>query len=103
MPAPTTPTQAISGEVMRVVLSPNLKSQFHDRCAEQGQKMSERMRQLIVQDLAQAKTPADKLADILESASIKNKASCLPEPTIDDIDAFIESVRDERIKAGLVS
>lgn len=96
-------TTATPGEVMRVVLPPTLKSQFQDKCAQQGQKMSERMRQLIVQDLSIEKTAADKLADILASAEQKNKASGLPEPTIEEVDAFIESVRDERISSGLVA
>jgi len=94
---------ATSGEVMRVVLSPALKSQFQDKCTRNGQKMSERMRQLIVQDLAQEKTPADKLTEILASADRKKKASGLVEPTINEIDAFIAAVRDDRIKTGLVS
>lgn len=94
---------AVAGEVMRVVLPATLKSQFQSKCADQGQKMSERLRQLIVQDLAQEKTAADKLAGILASAAQKNEASGLGEPTIEDIDAFIESVRDERIAAGLVA
>ena len=88
---------------MRVVLSPSLKTQFQDRCTRQGQNMSERMRQLIVSDLARDKTPADRLADILASANRKKTANELPEPTIEEIDAFIDSVRNERIKAGLVS
>ena len=89
-------TPTAMGDVMRVVLSPALKSQFQDRCAEQGQKMSERMRQLIVEDLAREKTPAEKLANILASADRKSKASKRPELTIDEIDAFIESVRNDR-------
>lgn len=92
-----------ASEVMRVVLPPVLKSQFQDKCAKQGQKMSERMRQLIVQDLSQERTAADELAGILASATEKNEASGLSEPTIKDIDAFIESVRDERILSGLVA
>ena len=96
-------TSTTQGEVMRVVISPSLKTQFQDRCIEQGQNMSERMRQLIVSDLAREKTPADKLADILASANRKKMANGLPEPTIEEIDAFIESVRNERIRAGLVS
>ncbi len=94
---------AITSEVMRVVLPSSLKSQFQHKCAEQGQKMSERLRQLIVQDLAQEQTAADRLSSILESAAKKNEASGLPEPTIEDIDAFIDSVRDERVSAGLVA
>lgn len=92
-----------TSEVMRVVLPTSLKTRFQDKCSEHGQKMSERMRQLIVQDLAQEESPAEKLDRILASAEAKNKASNLPEPTIEDIDAFIASVRSERIKDGLVS
>jgi hypothetical protein len=96
-------TSTTSGEVMRVVLPKALKSEFQDKCSVQGQKMSERMRQLIVQDLSQSKTPADKLADILSSADKKNKASGLAELTIEEVDAFIASVCAERIESGLVS
>lgn len=93
---------AATSEVMRVVLSSDLKARFQEKCSANGQKMSERMRQLIVQDLAEEETPADKLSRILQSATMKNRASSLPEPTIDDIDAFIDSVRTERIDSGLV-
>lgn len=92
-----------TSEVMRVVLPPQLKAQFQEKCNRQGQKMSERMRQLVVQDLAQSESPADKLDRILASAEVKNKAAGLPEPTIEDIDEFIAAVRAERIEDGLVS
>ncbi len=92
-----------TSEVMRVVLSSSMKTQFQAKCAKRGQKMSERMRQLIAEDLAQEHTAAENLSDILASAAKKNEASSLPLMTIDDIDAFIESVRDERISSGHVS
>ncbi|WP_455779576.1 hypothetical protein [Gordonibacter pamelaeae] len=96
-------TTTMSGEVMRVVLPPTLKARFQSKCADQGQNMSERMRQLIAQDLAQEATPADRLTAILASAERKNRASGLSTPTIDDVDAFIDAVRAERIRDGIVS
>lgn len=92
-----------AGEVMRVILPPAIKSQFQSKCNDHGQKMSERMRQLVVQDLAAQESPADKLSAILASAERKKEASGLPEPSIEDIDAFIDAVRAERISSGLIS
>ena len=65
--------------------------------------MSERMRFLVMRDIEEAPTPAGKLANILASARAKGEAAGLAEPTIGDIDAFIDAVRAERIESGLVS
>lgn len=96
-------TSSNPGEVMRVVLSPTLKEDFHAKCIANGQSMSDRMRRLIVEDLAKDQTPADRLSTILNSAEVKNQASGLPTPTIEDIDAFIDSVREERVSTGHVA
>ena len=97
------PTIATNDEVLRFVLPAHVKERFHGKCAQTGQKMSERMRFLVMRDIEEAPTPAGRLADILASARVKNEAAGLAEPSIEDIDAFIETVRDERIGAGLVS
>lgn len=96
-------TVSTTGEVMRVVLPPMLKVQFRERCAQQGQNMSERMRQLIAQDVSSEATPAQRLSQILASAQAKNDASALPSLSIEDIDAFIDEVREERIEAARVA
>lgn len=96
-------TATSTGEVMRVVLSPSMKTRFQSKCQERGQKMSERMRMLIAEDLAQEQSPAEKLSGILASAARKNQSSALPAMTIEDIDSFIDSVREERIKSGYAS
>jgi len=52
-----------------------------------------------MQELKREQSSADKLTKILASAKLKQKANRLPDPTINEIDAFIESVRDECIKS----
>ena len=96
-------TAAVNDEVMRFVLPARTKERFQDKCAQTGQKMSERMRFLVMRDIEEASTPAARLSGILASARVKNEAAGLAEPTIEDIDAFIDAVRAERIEAGLVS
>lgn len=94
---------ATAGEVMRVVLPPELKEEFRAKCIEHGQKMSERTRQLIAADVSQGQSASSRLSGILASARKKNDSNGLPEPTIEDIDAFIDAVRSERIAEGFVA
>ena len=94
---------AINDEVMRFVLPARTKERFQDKCAQAGQKMSERMRFLVTRDMEEAPTPAGRLSSILASARVKGETVGLAEPTIEDIDAFIDAVRSERIESGLVS
>ncbi len=96
-------TVAMNDEVMRFVLPASMKERFQDKCAQSGQKMSERMRFLVTRDIEEAPTPAGRLTSILASARAKGDAAGLAEPTIEDIDAFIDAVRSERIQSGLVS
>ena len=90
-------------QVLRVVLPAAVKAEFSRRCAERSQGMSERVRQLIVLDLEETESPAQRFEAILSSARRQVAASGLPQPSIEDIDAFIERVRDERIAEGHVS
>lgn len=97
------PITAANNEVMRFVLPASTKERFQNKCARRGQNMSERMRYLVARDVEDVSAPAERLSAILSSAREKNAAAGLAEPTIEDIDAFIDSVRFERIEAGLVS
>lgn len=89
--------------ILRVVLPTAVKHEFREKCTSSGQNMSERARQLIIRDLEKPASPAQRLSAVLASAEEKARASELPELTIDDIDAFIDEVRDERIAHGHVS
>ena len=96
-------TAVANDEVIRFMVPSDTQEQFQEKCARSGQKMSERMRYLVARDIADEPTPAGRLSGILASARAKNEASGLAEPSIDDIDAFIDRVRTERIESGLVS
>ena len=96
-------TAIANDEVMRFMVPSGTKELFQEKCARSGQKMSERMRYLVMRDIEDEPTAASRLSGILASARAKNEASGLAEPTIEDIDAFIDSVRSERISSGLVS
>ena len=96
-------TAVANDEVVRFMIPSATKERFQEKCARSGQKMSERMRYLVTRDIGEEPTAAGKLSDLLASARAKNEASGLAEPTIDEIDAFIDQVRRERIESGLVS
>ena len=96
-------TAITNDEIIRFLIPSGAKERFQEKCARSGQKMSERMRYLVMRDIEDVPTAASRLSDILASARAKNEASGLAEPTIEDIDAFIDSVRSERISSGLVS
>lgn len=95
-------SSAASSQVLRVVLPPSVKDEFAHKCAARSQGMSERVRQLIVRDLEEDASPAEQFQGILASARRKVAASGLPEPSIEEIDAFISQVRKERLEQGLV-
>lgn len=94
---------AVKDGVLRCMLPEEDKQRFKSACRRRGVKMSERVRELIEQDIREIKTAEVQLAAILASAKRKNLAGGLPTPTIEDIDAFIDEVRTERIRTGLIS
>ena len=93
----------VNDEVMRFVVPSGVKARFKEKCARSGQGMSERMRQLVMQDVADVPSASVRLDAILGSARKKGDASDLPVPSIEDIDRYIESIRDERIGDSLLS
>jgi hypothetical protein len=88
--------------------------------------MSQRLRQMVLSDLGQYTTvssaadgaaagtastfqltqsltpQAGALSAILSDAAEKNQASGLPEPTIAQIDEYIDKIRQDRINAAVI-
>lgn len=95
-------TIAVKDDVLRFVLPAKEKKKFQKKCEQEGQKMSERMRYLVDQDIAEAPSAATKLASVLSSAKQKAAANALPTLSIEEIDVFIDQIREERIAAGHV-
>lgn len=90
------PTIAMNDEVMRFVLPASTKERFQDKCAQSGQKMSERLRFLVMRDIEETPTSASRLAGIFASARAKGEVAGLVEPTIGDIDALAKLLRVSR-------
>lgn len=86
---------------MRVILPVEIRDKFKAKCESRGQSMSERARQLVVEDIANFKTPAEKFSALLFRAALINEASGYKEPSQEEIDAFIYEVRQERLENKL--
>ena len=90
-----------SSRTMRVVLPVEIRDKFRVKCEQRGQSMSERARQLVVDDVLDFQTPADKFSDLMSKAAEINESSGYSEPTMEEIDAFIAEVRQERLSNKL--
>lgn len=90
-----------NSKTMRVVLPAEIRDKFRLKCEERGQSMSERARQLVVNDVLTYQTPAERFSSLTMKAAEINKASGYSEPTMEEIDAFIAEVRQERLKNTL--
>ena len=86
---------------MRVVLPVDIRDKFRAKCEGRGQSMSERARQLVVDDVLDFQTPAEKSSSLMSQATEINEASGYPEPTMEEIDDFIAEVRKERLSNTL--
>lgn len=86
---------------MRVVLPVEIRDKFRAKCERRGQSMSERARQLVVEDVINFQTPAEKFSSLMSQASEINEASSYSEPTMEEIDSFIAEVRKERFTSKL--
>ena len=86
---------------MRVVLPVEIRDKFRAKCEQHGQSMSERARQLVVDDVLDFQTPAEKFSDLMAKAAEINESSGYSEPTMEEIDAFIAEVRQERLSNKL--
>ena len=94
-------TMSPDSKTMRVVLPVEIRDKFRKKCEERGQSMSERARQLVVNDLLDYQTPAEKFSSLTTKAAKINEASGYQEPTMEEIDAFIAVVRQERLSNAL--
>lgn len=88
-------------EVVRVMLTKDAKADYKEFCQNIGQSMSERLRMLAMQDMA-SNDAASRFDAIMAFAAKKNSASGLRTPSIDEINAFVDKVREERIQSAMV-
>ena len=89
-------------EMIRVRIEPEKKERLQSIYAARGTTLSQAVRDFLDSELAQ-NDPLSVLDGIAESAARKVEASGAPELTIDDVVAFVDSVREERISYMTVS
>lgn len=82
---------------IKIPVTNSVKESFEGRCASKGQKVAERARQLIINDLNEVTAPVSRFDQIMTAADIKTKSSGVNDLSLEDIDQFISEVRAERI------
>ena len=97
----TSGVMSTNSKTIRVSLPVGIRDTFKRRCADRGQSMSERARQLVVEDVSNYQSPSERFARITNEAQSINDASGFKEPTMAEIDEFIASIRAEKRTATL--
>lgn len=83
-------------ETIQLRIEPSIKHDYERRCRESGQTVSQAVRELIVADLYADQTPLARLDAIFASADEHREAAGLPEPSVEEVVAFCERVKQER-------
>ena len=89
-------------DMIRVRISPEDKERLTRMYAARGTTISHEVRAFLLSELEKNQDPLAVLDGIAASARRKVQASGLPEPSVDDIVAYVERIRDERQGDGLV-
>lgn len=90
-------------EVIRVRVRPEDKSRLTRLYAARGTTLSQAVRTFLLSELDAEADALEMLDRIADSAERKIEASGLSSPSVDDIVAYVEAVRDERTADALVA
>jgi antitoxin component of RelBE/YafQ-DinJ toxin-antitoxin module len=83
-------------DTIRIRLEPQLKNELQEYCAKKGTTISQEIRDFLNSKLQKQATALERFDVIMASAEQKLESSGLPEPTIDELNAYISHVRSER-------
>lgn len=83
-------------ETIQLRIEPSIKQDYERRCRANGQTVSQAVRDLIVADLYADQTPLARLDAIFASAAERREAAGLPEPSVEEVVAFCDRVKQER-------
>lgn len=89
-------------DVIRVRIDPKDKERLTQLYAERGTTISHEVRAFLRAELEYTSDPLAVLDGIASSARRKALASKMAEPSVQDIVAFIDRVREERVQEALV-
>lgn len=85
-------------ETIRVRVDSQLKRDAARLFAQHGTTVSQAVRGFLIEELAGQASALDEFDAIMASADSAAEASGLPEPTIDDINCYLEAVRGQRAR-----
>jgi len=86
-------------DTIRIRIEPGLKQKLQKRCDVEGITLSQLIRDFLIKEASLPLTTADRFDAIMENARIKTAATGLAEPSIDDINSYISSIRQQRQEA----
>lgn len=92
-----------STETIQFRVPVQMKEDFAERCERKGITVSEGARDVLEEYLYGPKSPVDELDAIFADADEKLEAAALPEPSIEEVNAYCAKVRSERASQMLVS
>lgn len=89
-------------DVIRVRIDPQEKELLTRLYAARGTTISHEVRTFLRAELEYSSDPLAALDGIAASARRKALASATPEPSVQDIVAYIDRIREERVREALV-
>ncbi len=90
-------------EVIRVRVKPEDKARLTRLYAMRGTTLSQAVRTFLLSELDAEANALETLDRIADSAERKIEASGLPDPSVDDIVAYVEAAREKRMADALVA
>ncbi|MCL2806787.1 MAG: hypothetical protein FWD27_01275 [Coriobacteriia bacterium] len=86
-------------DTIRIRIEPTLKQKLQSRCDDRGITLSHLIRDFLTTEANRPVTAAERFDAIMASAASKTGTTGLNEPTIDDINDYIDSIREQRLEA----
>lgn len=85
-----------ANDVVRVRIDSEMKARLMECYAAQGRTISDAVRGFLEHELEVFGDPLAELDALAESAVVKAASSGFPDPTVDDLVSYVDSVRAER-------
>lgn len=92
-----------ANDIVRVRMDSEMKARLMECYAAQGRTISDAVRGFLEHELEVFGDPLAELDALAESAAVKTASSGLPDPTVEDLVSYVESVRAERASQMVVA
>lgn len=85
-------------DTIRIRIEPQLKNSLQEYCARRGTTISQEIRDYLNKKLLDQASTLERFDALMLSAEKKLESSGLPAPTMDELNAYIKSIREQRIQ-----